>query len=105
MYTDPMSQSGGNQSITPGTDVYDVNGDKVGTVQRYDPQANVFVVEKGLIFKKDLYIPTSDIQATDANGIRLDLSKDDLTGDRFTSPPAGSQSQSWGTTSSTDLNP
>lgn len=103
MYNDPMSQSGGNLSITPGTDVYDVNGDKIGTVQRYDPQAGAFVVEKGLIFKKDLYIPTSDIQATDAKGLHLDLSKDDLSGDQYTSPPAGSQT--WGATSSTDLNP
>lgn len=103
MYTDPMSASGGNLSITPGTDVYAVNGDKIGTVQRYDPQASVFVMEKGLIFKKDLYIPTSDIQRADTDGLHLDLSKDDLTGDRYTTPPTGSQS--WGPTSSTDLNP
>ncbi len=103
MYNDTLSQGGYNQSIAPGTDVYDVHGDKIGTVQRYDPQANVFVVEKGLIFKQDLYIPTRDIQATDAKGLRLDLSKDDLKSDRFTTPPAGSQS--WGTTAGTDLNP
>ncbi len=103
MYNDTLSQGGSNWSITPGTDVYDVNGDKIGTVQRYDPQTNVFMVEKGLIFKKDLYIPTSDIQGADSNGLRLDLSKDDLKGDRFTAPPAGSQS--WGTTSGTDVNP
>ena len=103
MYNDTQSQGGYNQSIAPGTTVYDVTGDKIGTVQRYDPQANMFMVEKGLIFKKDLYIPTNDIQRAANDGLHLDLSKDDLKGDRFTTPPAGSQS--WGTTTGTDVNP
>ena len=48
MYNDPnmMNQSGGNTSIAPGTDVYDVNGDKVGSVQQFLPQANCLCGER-----------------------------------------------------------
>lgn len=79
---------GGNLSIAPGTDVFDVNGDKVGSVERFEPQANYFVVEKGMLFKKDLFIPTSAIGSIAADGVRLTLSKDDLKDTMYTSPPA-----------------
>ena len=41
---DMMNQSGRNMPVTPGTDVYDASGDKIGTVQEYNPQANCIVV-------------------------------------------------------------
>ena len=89
MYNDPnmMNQGGGNASIAPGTDVYDVNGDKVGSVQQFMPQANCLLVEKGMLFKKDVYIPISAIASTGVDGVRINLSKDDLKNDRYASPP------------------
>lgn len=77
---------GGNLSITPGTDVFDVNGDKIGSVLQSNPQMDYLVVEKGILFKKDLYIPTSAVSGSSPNGISLNLSKDDLKDDRFTAP-------------------
>lgn len=83
---DMYNTGGTNLSITPGTDVFDVNGDKVGSVLQSNPQMDYLVVEKGILFKKDLYIPTSAIARTTADGISLNLSKDDLKDDRFTAP-------------------
>lgn len=80
-------QNGRNMPVMPGTDVYDANGDKVGTVQEFNPQANCIVVQKGLIFTKDLYIPMNAIDGRDDNGLYLNLTKDDLKDDRFASPP------------------
>jgi uncharacterized protein (TIGR02271 family) len=85
---DMMNQSGRNMPVMPGTDVYDANGDKIGKVQEYNPQANSIVVQKGIIFTKDLYIPLSAIDSRDDNGLYLNLTKDQLKDDRFASPPA-----------------
>ncbi len=84
-----MYNTPGQVPISPGTDVYDANGDKVGTVKQYNPQASYMVLEKGTLFKKDLYVPVSAIDRTTTDGIRLSLFKDDLKADRFTAPPAG----------------
>ncbi len=82
MYNNP-----GQVPIAPGTDVYDANGDKVGTVRQYNPQTSYLVLEKGTLFKKDLYVPVSAINRTTRDGIQLNLFKDDLKADRFTAPP------------------
>ena len=87
MYNNP-----GQVPISPGTDVYDANGDKVGTVRQYSPQASYMVLEKGTLFKKDLYVPVSAIDRTTTDGIRLSLFKDDLKADRFTAPPTADAS-------------
>jgi len=91
-----MYNTSGQIPITVGTDVFDANGEKVGTVKQYNPQASYMVLEKGMLFKKDLYVPVSAIDRTTTDGIRLSLFKDDLKADRFTAPPAtmGSQ-QDW----------
>ena len=94
---DMMNQSGRNMPVTPGTDVYDASGDKIGTVQEYNPQANCIVVQKGIIFTKDLYIPLSAIDSRDSDGLYLNLTKDQLKDDRFANPPTYSE-----TTTTTD---
>ena len=88
MDNDPnmMNQGSRYTSIAQGTDVYDVNGDKVGSVQEFLPQAACLLVEKGMLFKKDVYIPVSAIASTGADGVRINLSKDDLKNDRYASP-------------------
>ena len=87
MYNNP-----GQVPIAPGTDVFDANGDKVGTVRQYNPQASYLVLEKGTLFKKDLYVPVSAINRTTTDGIQLNLFKDDLKADRFTAPPTADTS-------------
>jgi uncharacterized protein (TIGR02271 family) len=80
------SQWSGDQ-IPLGATVYDAAGDKVGTVAEYDLQAGYLLVEKGWLFHKDIYVPTSAISRIDENGVYLQLYKDDLQGDRYASPP------------------
>lgn len=87
-----MYNTSGQVPISPGTDVYDANGEKVGTVKQYNPQASYMVLEKGMLFKKDLYVPVSAIDRTTTDGIRLSLFKDDLKADRFTAPPTSGAS-------------
>lgn len=85
---DMMNQSGRNMPVTPGTDVYDSSGDKIGTVEEYNPQANCIVVQKGIIFTKDLYIPLTAIDSRDNDGLYLNLTKAQLKDDRYANPPA-----------------
>ena len=87
-----MYNTSGQIPITVGTDVFDANGEKVGTVKQYNPQASYMVLEKGMLFKKDLYIPVSAIERTTTDGVRLSLFKDDLKADRFTAPPTSDAS-------------
>ena len=84
---DIVSPPRGKRPIAPGETVYDASGDKIGTVQQYDPQADCLVVEKGFLFTRDIYIPGSAIQRSDANGVRITLTKDELKEHRYGSPP------------------
>jgi hypothetical protein len=67
----------GNPRFMHGTPVFDVNGDKLGTVADADPQRNELIIQKGLIFHKDLPIPMSAIVRSDDDGIYLNVTKDD----------------------------
>jgi hypothetical protein len=75
--------------IPQDTPVFDVNADKVGTVVLSALRDGYFVVEKGLIFTHELYLPATAIQSSGADGIRLRLSKDELKDERWKQPPAG----------------
>jgi hypothetical protein len=101
-----MYNTSGQIPISVGTDVFDANGEKVGAVRQYDPQASYMVLEKGMLFKKDLYVPVSAIDRTTTDGIRLSLFKDDLKADRFTAPPAGTMGsqQDWDADRDVDVN-
>ncbi len=68
--------------------VNDTTGEKIGTLQAYDPEGGYITVQKGFLFHKDLYISVSAVQSTDAEGnVQLSVSKDDLADDRYASPP------------------
>jgi len=64
--------------IQRGWTVYDTSDEKIGDVA--DIGANYLLVQKGLLFIKDLYIPTNAIAETDeANGrIYLNVAKGDV---------------------------
>lgn len=76
------------QQFSEGTLVYDSNGDKVGTLSAFDPQGNYLVVEKGLLFPHELYVPVNAVSSNDANGIQLNLTKSDLKDERYKVEPA-----------------
>ena len=73
--------------------VHDAADEKIGTIQAYDPDGGYLVVQKGFLFHKDLYIPVTAVQNTDAAGtVHLRLYKDDLADDQYANPPAGGAS-------------
>jgi uncharacterized protein (TIGR02271 family) len=59
--------------LIPGADVYGSDNEKIGTVA--DVGQNYFLVQKGWLFIKDLYLPMSTITRADGNNIFLSLSK------------------------------
>jgi uncharacterized protein (TIGR02271 family) len=81
MYTD-------QREIPLGTIVYDVAGDKIGTVSENNVQDAYLVVEKGWLFHKDFYVPLSAIGRADAGGVYLLFSTSHLEDAQFDSPPA-----------------
>ena len=78
------------QQFYEGATVNDAAGEKIGTLHAYDPQGGYITVQKGFLFHKDLYIPVSAVQSTDAEGnVQLSVYKDDLAGERYDNPPTG----------------
>lgn len=77
------------QQFTTGMDVYDANGDKVGTLDQPPVRDGALVVQKGFFFPHDIYVPLSAIARTASNGIYLNLTKDQLNGDEYKHPPTG----------------
>ena len=59
--------------LVAGADVYGSDNEKIGTVA--DVGQNYFLVQKGWLFIKDLYLPTSTIGRADGDNIFLTLTK------------------------------
>jgi uncharacterized protein (TIGR02271 family) len=59
--------------LVAGADVYGSDNEKIGTVA--DVGQNYFLVQKGWLFIKDLYLPMSSIASADGNNIFLSLTK------------------------------
>jgi uncharacterized protein (TIGR02271 family) len=81
MYTD-------QRDIPVGATVYDVTGEKVGSVLEYNGASAYLMVEKGWLFTKDFYVPLDLIERVDADGVYLAVSKADLNDSRYENPPA-----------------
>ena len=64
--------------IQIGFEAVDRNGDKIGTVD--DVASDYFIVRKGLIFTKDVYVPMSAVDSVDADDgyVRLNVDKDQI---------------------------
>ena len=87
MINDPMFPNTANWNIADGMTVYATDGEKIGTVRNYDPQAGYLDVQKGWLFKKDFYVPMDQVDAVTEEGITLKLTKDALASDLYSSPP------------------
>src|SRR3954447_21226712 len=83
-------------AIQPGWAVYDTNEDKLGDVMEAGP--GYVLVQKGLLFVKDIYIPESAIAETDAaNGrVYINVAKGDVDSMGWDQPPAGDSGQGQG---------
>jgi len=73
--------------ITDGMTVYGMDGDKLGVIRNYDPQVDYLDVQKGWLFHKDFYVPTTAVTAVDRDGVTLRVTKQDLDDDRYGAPP------------------
>ena len=69
-----MSSSSYASQISVGDDVYGSDGDKVGTVAEVQP--GYIVVEKGLFFPTDYYIPLSAIASANDGQVYLSTTRD-----------------------------
>lgn len=87
MIDNTMYPNTANWNIADGMTVYSTDGEKVGTVRNYDPQAGYLDVQKGWLFKKDFYVPQAQVDAVTPDGVTLKLTKDELENDRYSSPP------------------
>jgi uncharacterized protein (TIGR02271 family) len=59
--------------LVAGADVYGSDDEKIGTIA--DVGQNYFLVQKGWLFIKDLYLPTSTIARADGDTVYLSLTK------------------------------
>jgi uncharacterized protein (TIGR02271 family) len=74
-------------TFAEGTPVFDVNGDKVGSVAENATRGDYFVVRKGLIFTHDLYIPLNAVARSDMDGVYLNVGKDQIERLGWDQPP------------------
>ena len=86
------------QNLT-GAEVYGADGDKVGTVSAVYP--GYIVVEKGLFFPTDYYIPMSAVASYDTNRVYLNVSKDAALGRGWDVRPVDLETATVGTTTAT----
>jgi hypothetical protein len=76
-----------NTPIEVGTTVFGSDGEKIGEVA--EVQRDYFLIEKGFIFTKDIYIPMTSVAgpAEDGDGVMVDLSKDAIEHGDWSQPP------------------
>ena len=72
-----------SRHLAEGTPVYDVNGDKVGSVSEQRVQGDNLVLQRGLIFPHDYSVPLRAVARADADGIYLNVTKDDVLNQTF----------------------
>jgi len=82
-----------------GAEVYGADGDKVGTVSAVYP--GYIVVEKGLFFPTDYYIPMSAVASSDHAQVYLNVSKDAALGRGWDIRPVDLETATVGTTTAT----
>jgi hypothetical protein len=73
-----IAAGAGSATYPPGVSVYDALGEKLGTVSDRQDKDGFLVVHKGLLFGHNAYIPRAAIERSDADGVHLRVSKDDL---------------------------
>src|SRR5260370_27316244 len=74
-----------------GAPVYDINGAKVGTVSEHGVQRGHLVIHHGLL-RDDIYIPLDMVEGSDANGVSLNMTKQEGETLPVNRPPAGNTS-------------
>ena len=76
-------------TIEPGWQVFARDGSRVGAVGEVGD--TYLLVQKGLIFQKDLYIPQGAIARLGDDEIWLNVGKDDMEGRGWDEPPSSEE--------------
>ena len=76
---------GNTQRIENGWNVYGSDGEKVGNVGEVG--SNYLLVQKGLLFTRDFYIPTSAVASVGQDEVRLSLASGEIEHQGWDSPP------------------
>jgi uncharacterized protein (TIGR02271 family) len=76
------------RQFSVGDTLYDADGEKLGSVVEDHSASGYLVVEKGLIFLHDYYVPLDAITRTDAKGVHLNVRKDQIKSLGWDQPPA-----------------
>jgi hypothetical protein len=85
------------QRLTPGRPVYDEHGDKVGVVDEFHEEWGHFCMRKGVILRKDVYVPLQNVGIIDDAGVHLNVTRDYMDGQHWDQPPiAGGTSPTLG---------
>jgi uncharacterized protein (TIGR02271 family) len=83
-----MRETIDRSSIIAGTDVYGSDQQHIGSVAEVGD--NYLLVEKGLFFPKDLYVPFSAVTAATDDSVILNVTKGELDAQQWDQPPTGS---------------
>jgi len=68
------------EQIVPGTPIFDAAGEKIGDVDDLGFQDGVLKARQSGVFSRDMAIPLDVIARTDAGGVHLTVTKDQLRG-------------------------
>ena len=86
----------GGQQFLEGTPVYDSVGDKIGSISSHNVEGAYLVVQKGILFKHDVYVPLQSIARNDADGVYLNMTKDQALNQDWQNPPQGTSGATMG---------
>ncbi len=95
-----MSDNSMGTQFIAGESVFDVAGEKIGSVSEESVHGRYLVVQKGWLFPKDIYIPLNAVARNDAEGVYVSLHKDDLSSSQYENPPADIDGTAASTTAS-----
>ena len=80
-----MTDTADRTQLPAGTNVESADGQKLGSVKEI--QLNHYLVEKGLIFKHDLYVPKETVSTYDGSTAWLSVTKDQIDASGWDQPP------------------
>jgi hypothetical protein len=86
MLNEQVYPSTANWQVADGMTVYSIDGEKLGTVRNYDPQADYLDVQMGWLFRRDFYVPLPAVTAVEDDSVTLNLTKDELDDERYSAP-------------------
>ena len=64
--------------LVVGAPVYDMTGEKVGSVSAVNLPNEYFTLEKGVLFTRDFYVPLSAVDRMAPDAVHLNVDKDQM---------------------------